>query len=312
MAVNIDGKACRTLRDPVYLDGKLIKEIYVDGTLVYPDKDYDGLPSGRYVLRLRSQYSHVFSSIEMTKTGDPGGLLSDAAGNEYDVFTRMVVGDVEAVVVSEVPISVYEGHVPFPTSEFESYYRCGTTHRKSDVYDWENNRYYEYVTAAPFPDTYASVGYKTNGLTYVCYRARGFNTASSMDGWRASGALAWVWKDGGRTDLAIEIARGKTASKGYYESSDDEDMIRVDEVRSSMSVDGQTYGNLVCGYSASVSLPVISTAIWAASHEGTHTKPFYIAPFTEILYNNNPPVTSPTFADDPPTEEADDSWKVAP
>jgi hypothetical protein len=312
MSVNIGGATCRTLKEPVYLNDTLIKEIYVDGVLVYPDSDYDNLPDGRYVLRLKSQFSHTFSSVEMTKVGSPGGLLSNPSGNEYDVFTRMVVGDVETVIVSTKPIAVYETAIKFPTGDFTSYYKCGKTFSKSDYYD-SNGKPLEQGYAPPLPDIFASVGYVTNSdaRTFTCYSAYGFNTASSMDGWKGLNGIDYIYKDGARTDYAIAVSRGKTASKGYYDSNDNEPLIQVKSESGNAVVDGRTV-SCICGYSSTTVVPVISSPLWAESREGEHWKPFYIAPFTQVIYNNNPPVSSTTFDSDPPTEEADDSWKVAP
>jgi len=66
----------------------------------------------------------------------------------------------------------------------------------------------------------------------------------------------------------------------------------------------------ICGYRLRVGVPCISSPLYAAQRDGTFTRTICWVPFTEVLYNNNPPISSPTFGTDPPTKEASDDLKV--
>lgn len=71
----------------------------------------------------------------------------------------------------------------------------------------------------------------------------------------------------------------------------------------------------ICGYRLNVRIPAIlgdmgSSGSPAKGNETSYTLPICWVPFTRVDYNNNPPISSPTFSTDPPTSEASDDLRT--
>lgn len=327
MSVVVGDRTYRTLSHPIYLgDGRQVKEVWQDGRKVYPD-----LPRFAYVLKLAGKINITYNYAKELKWSF-GGVLSD--GDTYEVVSSMahMASSVEMTVLSDDPIEVYEHDDiwTYPSGgDPRSWYHSGET---MPIKMWNGHGMDDpkvpKIRVLEFPKPIASYAFRCpvsspcqkaggdyttcENRTHVMLKTSSSNSAVPKDG-LALGALAWCHFEKPLSTLMLSTANGRVITREYhpeyesglnFRSGSGSGSIRTAEVR---CMTEEMRGQSTCGFVQYVSLPVNVNGAGVIPYKTEHDHLFSYLPFNELIYNNNPPVTSPTFSTDPPTEEVPES-----
>ena len=317
MAIIIGDSELRTLKQPIYFNGSTIREVYTNGVLTYPDDDE--IPKGRYVLKLKGSYTETFEYTKVKKYGSYGffnGFSDTTFVPDYAVMR----GKVETTIVSQRPIALYEDET-YGYNGLKDYYKEG------DTFDYigapnamlnPHGRIEKTGHVHAFPTVDMGLSYSlSNGecendgtvsdcdsISHVATWLSGSN--SSSPNLVSTIAAAGSHADEPRSSHEWLMAQNENLEKPYHGSFR---RATFGALGNNMYVSKITSGGRLYGYRVDVRLPTIVTGWLEPQSSGTLAVPIYVVAFDEVVYNNNPPVTSLTFETDPPTEEADDDIK---
>lgn len=312
MAIELGGRTYRTLNDVLRVQGRVVKKCHVNGKLVYPDEEYERIPKGRYVLRLSGGGGSIWRSREIVK-GRSGGIIGRDSF-EYQEFTNSNQGWVECTVISQTPIAVWEGqfrisqpdgpttHGADPVEATVGFAFTGEAYRDDEEEEAAYCGCHHHVASSVngfntgLPRTFGrnmiDWYYPIDGLTETVW----FTQMAGIYGRDFHGEGSWTSYDAGRYGYPLTV-------KSVH--------------RTPLDQDGRSNhagtNDFCCGFTMSGSVPYKAHPLWAPVSEVNVSLPIAVCPFTSIDYNNNPPITSPTFLTDPPTDEAtdDDKWPPA-
>ncbi len=319
MSITVDGRTYRTLSQPIRLgDGRQVKEVWQDGRKVYPD-----LPRFAYALKLAGKMNATFMYAREISWRF-GGILS---GDTFEVMLSpaLMATSVEVTVLSDDPIEVYEGGDlwAYPSgSEPSSWYHSGSTLPREvhNGFGWDDPKIPK-IVVPDFPKPLAKYAFRCispcqnsdgdyttcENHTHVMVKASSTNSASPKAGIVAA-AFAYDYFERPMSNIVFNLAQGRGVVRGFhpengsglsFRSGVGSGSIRTGEAQ--CKTDGMS-GWSTCGFVQYVALPMTTAGIDVPFRHGVADHLLGYLPLNELIYNNNPPVTAPTFSTCPPTE----------